>query len=129
MVADILYCCFFLMIRRPPRSTRTDTLFPYTTLFRSPVYVRHEIVHNRYVVDSLKAKGAIFVESLSQFSDDVPVVFMAHVVPKAVPAKAPAPGLPSIDVTFLLGSLDHTPAEVAPEAGRPIMMRSTTRGV
>src|SRR3546814_9052191 len=121
MVADILYCCFFLMIRRPPRSTRTDTLFPYTTLFRSPVYVRHEIFHNRYVVDSLKAKGAIFVESLSQVPDDVPVVFSAHGVPKAVPAKAAARGLDYIDATCPLVSKVHRQAERAHEAGRHII--------
>src|SRR3546814_9300297 len=55
--------------------------------------VRHEIVHNRYVVDSLKAMGAIFVESLDQVPDGVPVVFSAHGVPKAVPAKAEMRGL------------------------------------
>ena len=58
--------------------------------FGAPVYVRHEIVHNRYVVESLKAKGAIFVESLDQVPDGVPVVFSAHGVPKAVPAAADA---------------------------------------
>src|SRR3546814_6493692 len=59
---------------------------------------------NRYVVDSLKAKGAIFVESLSQVPDDVPVVFSAHGVPKAVPAKAAARGLDYIDATCPLVS-------------------------
>src|SRR3546814_8661460 len=73
--------------------------------FGAPVYVRHEIVHNRYVVDSLKAKGAIFVESLSQVPDDVPVVFSAHGVPKAVPAKAAARGLRSEEHTSELQSL------------------------
>src|SRR3546814_7743260 len=60
--------------------------------FGAPVYVRHEIVHNRYVVESLKAKGAIFVESPDQVPDGVPVVFSAHGVPKAVPTKAEARG-------------------------------------
>src|SRR3546814_13596570 len=68
--------------------------------FGAPVYVRHEIVHNRYVVDSLKAKGAIFVESLSQVPDAVPVVFSAHVVPKAVQAQAAARGRDSLTPTF-----------------------------
>ena len=53
-----------------------------------PVYVRHEIVHNRYVVESLEAKGAIFVDELDEVPDDRPVVFSAHGVPKAVPAEA-----------------------------------------
>ena len=67
--------------------------------YGAPVYVRHEIVHNRYVVESLKAKGAIFVESLDQVPDGVPVVFSAHGVPKAVPAKAEARRLDYIDAT------------------------------
>ncbi len=54
--------------------------------YGAPVYVRHEIVHNRYVVEALKAKGAIFVEELDEVPDGVPVVFSAHGVPKAVPA-------------------------------------------
>jgi 4-hydroxy-3-methylbut-2-enyl diphosphate reductase len=61
--------------------------------YGAPVYVRHEIVHNKYVVDTLKSKGAIFVEELDQVPDDVPVVFSAHGVPKAVPAKAEERGL------------------------------------
>lgn len=89
--------------------------------FGSPVYVRHEIVHNRYVVDSLKVKGAIFVESLDQVPDDVPVVFSAHGVPKAVPAKADARGLDYIDATCPLVSKVHRQAERANEAGRHII--------
>ncbi len=61
--------------------------------YGAPVYVRHEIVHNRFVVDNLKAKGAIFVEELDEVPDGVPVVFSAHGVPKAVPAEASARGL------------------------------------
>ena len=53
-----------------------------------PVYVRHEIVHNRHVVETLEAKGAIFVDELDQVPDDRPVVFSAHGVPKSVPAEA-----------------------------------------
>src|ERR1700760_3437086 len=56
--------------------------------FGAPVYVRHEIVHNKYVVDTLKAQGAVFVEDLDQVPAGVPGVFSAHGVPKAVPAKA-----------------------------------------
>ena len=56
--------------------------------YGAPVYVRHEIVHNRFVVDNLKAKGAVFVEELDEVPDGVPVIFSAHGVPKAVPAAA-----------------------------------------
>ncbi|WP_338425386.1 4-hydroxy-3-methylbut-2-enyl diphosphate reductase [Sphingopyxis kveilinensis] len=89
--------------------------------FGAPVYVRHEIVHNRYVVESLKAKGAIFVESLDQVPDGVPVVFSAHGVPKAVPAKAEMRGLDYIDATCPLVSKVHRQAERAYEAGRHII--------
>jgi 4-hydroxy-3-methylbut-2-en-1-yl diphosphate reductase len=89
--------------------------------YGAPVYVRHEIVHNRYVVDTLKAKGAIFVESLDQVPDGVPVVFSAHGVPKAVPAKAEARGLDYIDATCPLVSKVHRQAERAHEAGRHII--------
>ncbi len=89
--------------------------------YGGPVYVRHEIVHNRYVVDSLKAKGAVFVESLDQVPDGVPVVFSAHGVPKAVPAKAEMRGLDYIDATCPLVSKVHRQAERAHESGRHII--------
>ena len=89
--------------------------------YGAPVYVRHEIVHNRFVVDTLKAKGAIFVESLAQVPDAVPVVFSAHGVPKAVPAKAEARGLDYIDATCPLVSKVHRQAERAHESGRHII--------
>jgi len=89
--------------------------------YGAPVFVRHEIVHNRYVVDSLKAKGAIFVESLDQVPDGVPVVFSAHGVPKAVPAKAEMRGLDYIDATCPLVSKVHRQAERIHEAGRHIV--------
>jgi len=89
--------------------------------YGAPVYVRHEIVHNKYVVDSLKAKGAIFVEKLSEVPDDVPVVFSAHGVPKAVPAKAEMRGLNYIDATCPLVSKVHRQAERQVEAGRHIL--------
>ncbi len=89
--------------------------------YGAPVYVRHEIVHNRYVVESLKAKGAIFVESLDQVPDGVPVVFSAHGVPKAVPAKAEARGLDYIDATCPLVSKVHKQAERANGQGRHII--------
>src|SRR5512139_3185092 len=86
-----------------------------------PVYVRHEIVHNKFVVDSLKARGAVFVRELDEVPDGVPVVFSAHGVPKAVPAKAEARGLDYIDATCPLVSKVHRQAERAHEAGRHIV--------
>src|SRR3954454_4534277 len=89
--------------------------------YGAPVYVRHEIVHNKYVVDSLKAKGAIFVPELDQVPDGVPVVFSAHGVPKAVPAKAAARGLNYLDATCPLVSQVHRQAERLIEHGRHIL--------
>lgn len=89
--------------------------------FGAPVYVRHEIVHNRFVVDSLKAKGAVFVETLDDVPDGVPVVFSAHGVPKAVPAKAEARGLSWLDATCPLVSKVHRQAERLVDAGRHIV--------
>lgn len=89
--------------------------------FGPPVYVRHEIVHNRYVVDALRDKGAVFVETLDDVPDGVPVVFSAHGVPKAVPAKAEARGLSYLDATCPLVSKVHRQAERAYEAGRHII--------
>ncbi len=89
--------------------------------YGAPVYVRHEIVHNRYVVDSLKAKGAVFVEELDEVPDGVPVVFSAHGVPKAVPEKASARGLDWLDATCPLVSKVHRQAERQIEAGRHIL--------
>lgn len=89
--------------------------------YGAPVYVRHEIVHNRYVVDTLKAKGAVFVEELSEVPDGVPVVFSAHGVPKAVPAEATARGLDWLDATCPLVSKVHRQAERQIEAGRHIV--------
>ena len=89
--------------------------------YGAPVYVRHEIVHNRFVVDALKAKGAVFVEELDQVPDGVPVVFSAHGVPKAVPAEATARGLDWLDATCPLVSRVHRQAERHIEAGRHIV--------
>jgi 4-hydroxy-3-methylbut-2-enyl diphosphate reductase len=86
-----------------------------------PVYVRHEIVHNRYVVDGLKAKGAIFVEDLGEVPDGVPVIFSAHGVPKEVPLAADARGLEWLDATCPLVSKVHRRAERQIEAGRHIL--------
>ncbi len=89
--------------------------------YGAPVYVRHEIVHNRFVVDELRAKGAIFVEELEQVPDGVPVVFSAHGVPKAVPAKAAERGLSYLDATCPLVSKVHRQAERLVAAGRHIV--------
>jgi 4-hydroxy-3-methylbut-2-enyl diphosphate reductase len=89
--------------------------------YGAPVYVRHEIVHNKYVVDNLKAKGAIFVEELDQVPDGVPVVFSAHGVPKAVPAKAEERGLSYLDATCPLVSKVHRQAERQVDSGRHIL--------
>ncbi|SEM49920.1 4-hydroxy-3-methylbut-2-enyl diphosphate reductase [Sphingomonas gellani] len=86
-----------------------------------PVYVRHEIVHNKFVVDSLKAKGAIFVEELDQVPDGAPVVFSAHGVPKSVPAEAQNRGLDYLDATCPLVSKVHRQAERLVAAGRHIL--------
>ena len=89
--------------------------------FGAPVYVRHEIVHNKFVVDSLKAKGAIFVPELDKVPDGAPVVFSAHGVPKAVPATAEARGLNYLDATCPLVSKVHRQAERLIERGRHIL--------
>jgi 4-hydroxy-3-methylbut-2-enyl diphosphate reductase len=89
--------------------------------YGAPVYVRHEIVHNRHVVDALKAKGAVFVEELDDVPDGVPVVFSAHGVPKIVPHKAAERGLDYIDATCPLVSKVHRQAERLVEGGRHIL--------
>jgi len=89
--------------------------------YGAPVYVRHEIVHNRYVVDNLKAKGAVFVEELDEVPDGVPVVFSAHGVPKAVPHKAEQRGLEYVDATCPLVSKVHRQAERLVADGRHIL--------
>ncbi len=77
----------------------------------APVYVRHEIVHNKYVVDSLRDQGAVFVEELSECPDDRPVIFSAHGVPKSVPAAASARKMVFVDATCPLVSKVHIEAE------------------
>ncbi|MFE3836659.1 4-hydroxy-3-methylbut-2-enyl diphosphate reductase [Pseudogemmobacter sonorensis] len=76
----------------------------------APVYVRHEIVHNRYVVDGLRAKGAVFVEELEECPGDRPVVFSAHGVPKSVPAAAAAREMIAVDATCPLVTKVHNEA-------------------
>ncbi|WP_230770315.1 4-hydroxy-3-methylbut-2-enyl diphosphate reductase [Sphingomonas sp. Leaf4] len=87
----------------------------------APVYVRHEIVHNKFVVDSLRAKGAVFVEELDQVPDGVPVVFSAHGVPKSVPTAASQRGLEYLDATCPLVSKVHRQAERLVASGRHIL--------
>ncbi len=89
--------------------------------YGAPVYVRHEIVHNKYVVDQLRHKGAIFVEELDEVPDDAPVVFSAHGVPKSVPAEADRRGLDYLDATCPLVSKVHRQAERQVEAQRHIL--------
>src|SRR5262245_28858442 len=77
-----------------------ETVERALAIYGKPVYVRHEIVHNRYVVESLRQKGAVFVEELDEIPDaDVPVIFSAHGVPKSVPAEAGRRKLLVIDAT------------------------------
>ncbi|WP_120717478.1 4-hydroxy-3-methylbut-2-enyl diphosphate reductase [Tsuneonella amylolytica] len=89
--------------------------------YGAPVYVRHEIVHNKYVVDALKAQGAIFVEELDEVPDGAPVVFSAHGVPKSVPAEADRREMTWVDATCPLVSKVHRQAERQIEAGRHIV--------
>ena len=89
--------------------------------YGAPVYVRHEIVHNKYVVEGLKAKGAVFVKELNEVPDDAPVVFSAHGVPKAIPAEAKRRKLLYVDATCPLVSKIHRQAERQIEKGRHII--------
>jgi 4-hydroxy-3-methylbut-2-enyl diphosphate reductase len=90
--------------------------------FGAPVYVRHEIVHNRHVVERLKAMGAVFVEELEEVPDDRPVIFSAHGVPKAVPAAARARNMIYLDATCPLVSKVHVEAQRHYDAGREIVL-------
>ncbi|MCA0918841.1 4-hydroxy-3-methylbut-2-enyl diphosphate reductase [Pseudooceanicola nanhaiensis] len=88
----------------------------------APVYVRHEIVHNKFVVDGLRDKGAVFVEELDDCPDDRPVIFSAHGVPKAVPAEAARREMIYVDATCPLVSKVHIEAERHHENGLQIVM-------
>ncbi|SES04522.1 4-hydroxy-3-methylbut-2-enyl diphosphate reductase [Tranquillimonas rosea] len=88
----------------------------------APVYVRHEIVHNRYVVDGLRDKGAVFVEELDECPPDRPVIFSAHGVPKAVPAKAAEREMVYVDATCPLVSKVHIEAARHHENGLQMVM-------
>ena len=88
----------------------------------APVYVRHEIVHNKYVVDGLRAKGAVFVEELDECPVDRPVIFSAHGVPKSVPAAAEARQMIAVDATCPLVTKVHNEAARHSEAGLQMVM-------
>ena len=88
----------------------------------APVYVRHEIVHNKFVVDGLRAKGAVFVEELEECPTDRPVIFSAHGVPKSVPAEAEQRQMIYVDATCPLVSKVHIEAERHSENGLQMVM-------
>src|SRR5215207_5829508 len=90
--------------------------------YGAPVYVRHEIVHNRFVVESLEKQGAVFVEELDEVPDDAPVVFSAHGVPKSVPAEASRRKVFYLDATCPLVSKVHREAEHHFARGRHILL-------
>src|ERR1041385_4742542 len=101
-----------------------DTVERALTIYGAPVYVRHEIVHNKYVVDSLKKKGAIFAEELAEIPDNTnaPVVFSAHGVPKSVPAEAKVRNFFSLDATCPLVTKVHREAAIHFKRGREIFL-------
>ncbi|MGO3933301.1 4-hydroxy-3-methylbut-2-enyl diphosphate reductase [Rhodopseudomonas pseudopalustris] len=100
-----------------------DTVERALALYGAPVYVRHEIVHNRYVVDNLRAKGAVFVEELDEIPDTkAPVVFSAHGVPKDVPEEAHRRNFFSLDATCPLVTKVHREAAIHYKRGREILL-------
>jgi len=100
-----------------------ETVERALAIYGAPVYVRHEIVHNRYVVDSLRAKGAIFVEELSEVPDDkAPVIFSAHGVARAIPEEATRRNLLTLDATCPLVTKVHREAEIHYKRGREIVL-------
>jgi 4-hydroxy-3-methylbut-2-enyl diphosphate reductase len=100
-----------------------DTVERALTLYGPPVYVRHEIVHNRYVVEALRAKGAVFVEELDEIPNTgAPVIFSAHGVPKSVPETANRRNLFALDATCPLVTKVHREAEIHFRRGREIVL-------
>src|ERR1700674_3016414 len=90
-----------------------DSVERALTIYGPPVYVRHEIVHNRYVVESLKARGAVFVEELDEIPDTgAPVIFSAHGVPKSIPQEAQKRNFFALDATCPLVTKVHREAEI-----------------
>ncbi|MFL6798764.1 MAG: 4-hydroxy-3-methylbut-2-enyl diphosphate reductase [Xanthobacteraceae bacterium] len=100
-----------------------DTVERALVRYGAPVYVRHEIVHNRYVVESLKAKGAIFVEELDEIPETgAPVIFSAHGVPKSIPDQAKKRNFFAVDATCPLVTKVHREAEIHNRRGRDIVL-------
>jgi len=100
-----------------------DTVERALARYGAPVYVRHEIVHNRYVVESLKRKGAVFVEELDEIPDTgAPVIFSAHGVPKSIPAEAQRRNLFALDATCPLVTKVHREAQIHHKRGREIVL-------
>jgi len=100
-----------------------DTVEQAIARYGAPVYVRHEIVHNRFVVESLKAKGAIFVEELDEIPDTTaPVIFSAHGVPKSIPDEAKKRNFFALDATCPLVTKVHREAEIHHKRGRQIVL-------
>ena len=92
-------------------------------IYGAPVYVRHEIVHNKYVVETLKAKGAVFVEELDEVPDTKqPVIFSAHGVPKSIPVEAETRNIFAIDATCPLVTKVHREAELHHKRGRLVLL-------
>ncbi len=90
--------------------------------FGAPVYVRHEIVHNKYVVDKLREKGTIFVEELDEVPDNAPIIFSAHGVPKSVPLDAKRRNMIQIDATCPLVTKVHVDAKRHNDNGRTVLL-------
>jgi len=100
-----------------------DSVERALALYGAPVYVRHEIIHNRYVVDGLKAKGAIFVEELDEIPEtDAPVIFSAHGVPRSVPDEAKKRNFFALDATCPLVTKVHREAEIHFKRNRDIVL-------
>ncbi|PNG27450.1 4-hydroxy-3-methylbut-2-enyl diphosphate reductase [Methylocella silvestris] len=92
-------------------------------IYGAPVYVRHEIVHNKYVVETLKSKGAVFVEELDEVPDtSQPVIFSAHGVPKSIPVEAATRNIFAIDATCPLVTKVHREAELHHKRGRQVLL-------
>ncbi|MBV9557738.1 MAG: 4-hydroxy-3-methylbut-2-enyl diphosphate reductase, partial [Pseudolabrys sp.] len=100
-----------------------DSVERALAVYGPPVYVRHEIVHNRFVVESLRAKGAVFVEELSEIPDtEAPVIFSAHGVARAVPEDAARRNFFVLDATCPLVTKVHREAEIHHRRGREIVL-------
>src|SRR5260370_31125756 len=100
-----------------------DTVEEALARYGAPVYVRHEIVHNRYVVESLNANDAIFVEELDEIPDtDAPVIFSAHGLPQSIPAEAQKRNMFTLDETCPLDNKVHREAEIQQNRGRAIVL-------